>query len=310
MNAQDHASGRASEPQAAAPACPDCGSARLRSLGPLPDVAVFAGRVQDRALRGGDLLHCPQCDLRLRWPRRPDYNALYDNTEVDAWAAGALRKDQRLVQARVEAQTGATSVLDFGCYSGGLLAQLPKYLRKYGVEVAKAPAAMAEARSGARVVSTLDEFAPELRFDIVLAMDVIEHVPSPRALLAALLARLSPGGSLVITTGDGGNALWRAVGSRWWYCYYPEHIAFISARWLHLHVAALGARIEALHTFNYLDGEDARARLQRWWGWFKYLSRPQHHARKRAEHLARHGSDLGVPGLGLTRDHLLVQLTK
>jgi len=135
-------------------------------------------------------------------------------------------------------------------------------------------------------------------------------VPSPRALLAALLARLSPSGTLVITTGDGGNALWRAVGSRWWYCYYPEHIAFISARWLHFHAPALGARIEALHSFNYLDGEDAGARLQRWWGWFKYLLRPQHHARKRAEHLARHGADLGVPGLGLTRDHLLVQLTR
>lgn len=297
---------------AAAPVCPDCGSGHLRSLGRLPDVAFFAGRALAQPLAGGELLHCPQCDLRLRWPRLANYDALYDNTALDAWAASALRRDQRLVQALVEAEaeTGATSVLDFGCYAGGLLAKLPAHLAKYGVEVASGAAAQAEASAGARVVATLDAFAPDLRFDIVLAMDVIEHVPSPRALLEALLSRLAPGGSLIITTGDGGNALWRAVGSRWWYCYYPEHITFISARWLRFHAPALGARVQAWHAFNYLEAQGARALMKRWWGWLKYLVRPQHHARKRARHLARHGSDLGVPGLGLSRDHLLLRLTK
>ena len=306
MNDQDLRSG----PPTAAPICPDCRGGYLRSLGRLPDVAFFAGRALAQPLPGGELLRCPRCDLRLRWPRLPDYDALYDNTAVDAWAARALRRDQRLVQALVEAETGAASVLDFGCYTGGLLAQLPTHLAKYGVEVAQAAAAMAEATAGARVVSTLDAFPHDLRFDIVLAMDVIEHVPSPRALLEALLSRLEPGGSLVVTTGDGGNALWRAVGSRWWYCYYPEHIAFISARWLRFHARALGARVQGRHAFNYLEAEVAAARMKRWWGWLKYLSRPRHHARKRAEHLARHGSDLGVPGLGLSRDHLLLRLTK
>ena len=306
MNELNHRS----RPVATAPSCADCGGGHLRSLGRLPDVAFFAGRALAQPLPGGELLHCPRCDLRLRWPCLADYDALYDNTAVDAWAGGALRTDQRLVQALVEAEAGATSVLDFGCYTGGLLTQLPAPLVKFGVEVAQAAAARAEATAGARVVSKLDEFPPDLRFDLVLAMDVIEHVPSPRALLAALLARLSPGGSLVVTTGDGGNALWRAVGSRWWYCCYPEHITFISARWLRFHAPALGARVQLLQAFNYLDAQSVGARIKRWRGWLEYLARPGHHARKRAQHLARHRSDLGVPGLGLSRDHLLLKLTR
>jgi SAM-dependent methyltransferase len=159
------------------------------------------------------------------------------------------------------------------------------------------------------VVASLEDLAPELRFDVIVAMDVIEHVPSPRALLVQLLSRLAPGGRLLITTGDGTNPLWRLVGARWWYCYYPEHIAFISRRWLRFHAARIGCSILRVDTFNYFD-ERGRGARRRWLDWLKYLMRPVRHARKRERHLAEHGSDMGVPGMGLTRDHLLVQLAK
>jgi len=289
-------------------ACPDCGGQRLARLGALPDVAFFAGKALPNPLPGGELMHCRDCDLRLRWPRLPDYDRLYDNASVDAWQLGPLRKDQRLVQAMVLGQAGTRRVLDFGCYSGGFLAQLPAHIEKFGVEVAAAAAAVAARESGARVVATLEQLPGDLRFDVIVTMDVIEHMPSPRALLERLLARVAPGGSLIITTGDGANALWRLTGARWWYCYFPEHIAFISARWLQFHATALGARVASVRTFNYMEAP-AQDALKRWTGWLKYLLRPAHHARKRAQHLRQHGWDLGVPGMGLARDHLLVRIT-
>lgn len=133
----------------ARPPYPDCGATGLHSLGPLPDVAFFAARRLDAPLPAGELLHCPHCDLRLRWPRLPDYQALYDNATVEAWTVGALRKDQRLVRALVEALPARAKVLDFGCYSGDFLAGLPVHLAKYGVEVNAAAAAVARQRSGA-----------------------------------------------------------------------------------------------------------------------------------------------------------------
>lgn len=288
------------------PACPDCGNPSTRSLGKLPDVAFFAGRHLEAPLSGGLLLHCPACDLRYRWTGRRDDSALYDNDAVDAWTLGPMRTDQRLVHALVASRPHARTVLDFGCYTGEFLARLPPHVQRHGVEVSTAAAAVATVRAAALVTRTLEQQPMSLRFDVIIAMDVFEHVPSPRELLTRLLTRLAPGGLLVVTTGDGGNGLFRLTGPRWWYCYFPEHIAFISKSWLLNHVPAAGGRLLDVQRFNYVDEPGA---FKRWWGWIKYLLRPAHHARKRARHLARTGRDLGVPGSGLVRDHLLIQIT-
>ncbi|MBL8342034.1 MAG: class I SAM-dependent methyltransferase [Rubrivivax sp.] len=291
----------------ALPACPDCGHTPATALGALPDVAFFAGRRLVAPLPGGRLLRCAACDLRWRWPLVTGFEQLYDNSAVDAWTMGPMRQDQQLVHDIVVSRGQARNVLDFGCYSGEFLARLPARLQRYGVEVSAAAAALAHERAGATVKATLAQQAADLRFDVVVAMDVIEHVPSPRALLGELLERLAPGGLLIITTGDGANALWRMVGPRWWYCYFPEHIAFISRRWLEVHVPAAGAKLLDVQTFNYLQQPGA---AKRWWGWLKYLVRPAHQARKRVRHLQETGRDLGVPGGGLVRDHLLVQVAR
>jgi SAM-dependent methyltransferase len=295
--------------------CPDCGGTRLRRLGPLPDVAVFAGRTLPAPLPGGALLHCADCDLRFRHPRlsAAGYDALYDNSQVDAWEAGVLRRDQQLVmaglaQALAGRATGAR-VLDFGCYTGALLSALPAGLSRHGVEVNAAAAAIASRQAGADVRPHLDAFDGEAPFDAIVAIDVIEHMPSPRAWLAQLLGRLAPGGVLIVTTGDGGNALWRLMGARWWYCFYPEHISFISSRWLDFHAGRLGARVQRCETFSYLD-ETPRQRLGRWPAMMSYAVFPARARRRRARRVARGDADSGVPGIGLTRDHLLVMLMR
>jgi SAM-dependent methyltransferase len=293
------------------PRCPDCGSARQRALGVLPDVAAFAGRRLDAPLAGGRLWHCADCDLRHRHPQlaRAEYDRLYDNTQVDAWEAAPLRRDQQLVKRVIEARPGAKSLLDFGCYTGDFLAALPPQLQRCGVEVNRRAAALAAQRAGAEVLPGLDAFAADRRFDVIVSMDVIEHVASPRRLLEALLARLAQGGLLVLTTGDGGHWLWRIAAARWWYCFFPEHIAFVSRGWLRHHAASLGARVVEVRNFNYLEQPGPGA-LKRWRVFLRYLARPRRHARRRERELAERGHDIGVPGIGLTRDHLLVVLTK
>jgi SAM-dependent methyltransferase len=295
--------------------CPDCGSPRLRSLGRLPDVAVFAGRTLPAPLHGGELLHCATCDLRFRHPRLApaDYDALYDNSQVDAWVAGPLRRDQQLVQAcLVQALAGREAgarVLDFGCYTGALLAALPAGLQRHGVEVNAAAAAIAARQAGADVRPRLEDFDAAAPFDAIVAVDVIEHMPSPRAWTERLLARLAPGGVLILTTGDGGNRLWRVLGGRWWYCFYPEHISFISRRWLAHHRDGLGASLQHCESFNYLD-ETPRQRLRRWPEMISYALLGMRAERRRARRRSRGEADTGVPGIGMTRDHLLVTLKR
>lgn len=298
-----------------AAACPDCGGTRLRTLGVLPDVAVFAGRRLPAPLPGGTLLRCAGCDLRFRHPRLAgaDYDALYDNSEVDAWSAGPLRRDQQLViaglQQALAGREQSARVLDFGCYTGALLAALPANMQRHGVEVNAAAAVIASRQAGADVRARLEDFDGAAPFDAIVAIDVIEHMPSPREWAARLLARVAPGGVLIVTTGDGGNRLWRLLGARWWYCFYPEHISFISRRWLDLHAGRLGAGVQRCEVFNYLDETPGR-RWRRWPEMMSYALFRRRAERRRARRVARGDADHGVPGIGLTRDHLFVMLKR
>lgn len=100
-------------------------------------------------------------------------------------------------------------VLDVGC-GGGLLAEA---LARHGAHVSAidmAPAMIEVARlhaceSHAAVeyeLSSPEQYAARAPqpFDVITCMELIEHVPDPAALLAALAALLRPGGSLFIST--------------------------------------------------------------------------------------------------------------
>ena len=47
------------------------------------------------------------------------------------------------------------------------------------------------------------EAAPEDKFDLVIASEVLEHVADPPAFLSALVARMRPGGRLIVTVPNG-----------------------------------------------------------------------------------------------------------
>src|ERR1700744_6457359 len=83
------------------------------------------------------------------------------------------------------------SVCEVGCGAGEILRQLharpPSIGRMAGYEIAEAPYEMALQRATERLSFTLGDAAqdPET-FDLMLIMDVIEHVPDPIGFLAGL----------------------------------------------------------------------------------------------------------------------------
>jgi len=97
------------------------------------------------------------------------------------------------------------TALDVGCGAGLLTEPLARLGAKVAaidaapelIEVAKAHAAGAGLAIDyhATAVEDLDG-----TFDLVTAMEVVEHVADPRAFLASLAARLAPGGLLILST--------------------------------------------------------------------------------------------------------------
>lgn len=100
------------------------------------------------------------------------------------------------------------SVLDIGC-GGGLIAEPVARLGATVTGIDPAPETIAAARRHAEMSRLVidyragraeDELAAGRRYDIVLCLEVLEHVPDPAAFLKLIRPLMAPGGLLVLST--------------------------------------------------------------------------------------------------------------
>ena len=97
------------------------------------------------------------------------------------------------------------TALDVGC-GAGLLAEPLARLGAQVTAIDAAPELVAAARAHAEGQGLAIDYqagaveALQGRFDLVTSMEVIEHVADPGAFIAALAARLAPGGLLILST--------------------------------------------------------------------------------------------------------------
>lgn len=246
--------------------CRACRSASLQSLGRLPTASVFAGQPLVPPWPGGSLLRCRACRLGQRHPLQDegDYARLYATAAADVWVSTGLRADQtRVLQAILDARGGA-QVLDVGCYDGALLDALPPGYERYGIEPSAAAAQRARGRGVNVLGASLDALAagsaalPGDGFDLITAVDVIEHVADPADTLARMAALLAPGGLLLVSTGNLDAAAWRWAGARYWYCSFPEHISFASEPWARQVAPRCGLELTAFQPFRYYGDGSGR----------------------------------------------------
>jgi 2-polyprenyl-3-methyl-5-hydroxy-6-metoxy-1,4-benzoquinol methylase len=115
------------------------------------------------------------------------------------WRLAALRRALRAAGA-----DGAAPwrVLDVGCGSGVLAGQLEAETAWTvdGTDLNLAALERCRPRRGRTLYYDVTELRPELRerYDAVVLFDILEHLPDPRALAAAALAHLRPGGLLLV----------------------------------------------------------------------------------------------------------------
>ena len=295
------------------PHCPGCASDDVARIGKLPDNNLFAGAFLDHVLLGGLLYRCGDCRLKFRYPVEDAavYEALYDNQGTTSWPTDTERPDWSRITRYIAELCKRGRVLDFGCYTGGLLARLGDSFERFGVEINRAAGVIASEYAGCRVYASIDEIPAALRFDVVIACDVVEHMINPADIVERLVSLLSDDGILVLTTADGDNRLWNRFGANWWYCYYPEHVSFISRAWLDRVAAGLGVSLHCCETFHYASLSPAarpiHVALTYFYGWFPntYLT-----LRRFLDKIRGRPGVSSVTGVGVSDDHLLVVLGK
>jgi SAM-dependent methyltransferase len=121
-------------------------------------------------------------------------------------------------------------LLEIGCAYGFFLQEAKRHFEVTGIELAEDAAAHAR-RHGLDVVTGIAD-APTLArlgsHDVIVLLDVIEHLPDPRETLRLSARHLEPGGIIVLTTGDFASIYARLAGPRWRLMTPPQHLWFFT----------------------------------------------------------------------------------
>ncbi|MEK7474369.1 MAG: class I SAM-dependent methyltransferase [Candidatus Coatesbacteria bacterium] len=184
----------------------------------------------------GRVVRCVRCGV-LRLSPRPAWGALRGEYEASAdpryldELAGRLASARRMLRL-LELVVAPGRLVDVGCGPGALLAAAAPRWRATGVELSRWSTAEARRRGGEVVEGTLAGAAfPDASIDAVTMLDVVEHLPDPREVLAEVRRILRPGGAVLVLTPDVGAFMARAMGA-WWWGLRPAHLYYFSARTL------------------------------------------------------------------------------
>ncbi len=137
-------------------------------------------------------------------------------------------------------------LLELGCAYGFFLAAANPHYDVTGVEIAVDAAAHARGQGLNVITGAADEamLAGLAPFDVIVLLDVIEHLPDPAGTLALCERHLNPGGIIVIATGDFGALPARMAGARWRLMTPPQHLWFFTRDSMRGLAASVGLTLE------------------------------------------------------------------
>lgn len=144
-----------------------------------------------------------------------------------------LRNEFRKILQGVRRHVPGGKLLEVGCAYGFFLSEAQEHFETFGIEVSQAAVTHCHDR-GLRNVhcgEVTEQLASAIgTVDVIVMLDVIEHLPDPAAVLQVLSNQLNPGGLIVLSTGDWASPLARAMGQNWRLMTPPQHLSFFTPR--------------------------------------------------------------------------------
>lgn len=172
--------------------------------------------------------------------RRPDGYADYLDTEP------VLRREFARTLRFIRKRRPAGRLLELGCAYGFFLQEAAPYYDIQGLEISDDAAAFCRQRGLPVLTGVADEatFAQLGRFDVIVLLDVIEHLVDPARTLALCSRHLESGGVIVITTGDFSSLYARLSGRNWRLMTPPQHLWYFTPESMNRISTSVGLRPE------------------------------------------------------------------
>lgn len=206
--------------------CPVCGSATSEYL---------------CSVRGFDIQSCTECqtDYVINPPNDDELAAFYDRPE---WFEGGEEGGYSNYDVQTESSIAqfkeflgafgseSLAILDVGCgYGNHLEVAASLGWECFGIEPSDHARSIAISRLGSRatIVKSAEELIPHT-FDVVLMLDVVEHVMEPRKLFYPLFAlgAIRQNTTILLTTPNAGSHEAVNTPSSWRYRHPPSHLVF------------------------------------------------------------------------------------
>jgi SAM-dependent methyltransferase len=229
----------------ASPTCWICGSTSLtlmreRTVPARPTPEMF--RVTDASYGQTFTIHrCERCGFLQCMDAEdviPQYEEMSDGLYVATSEARTRQMQSLLRTVGKFKQKGR--FLDVGAGIGLLVEEARKLgFDAEGVEPSRALQAAAAANNLPVHLGVIP--SPEIAgpYDIVSAIDVIEHVDKPLDMLAAIRDLLAPDGIGVLVTPDVGSITARVMRRKWWH-FRPAHIGYFDRHTIGLSLERAG----------------------------------------------------------------------
>jgi SAM-dependent methyltransferase len=175
------------------------------------------------------------------------YDRMAELDELHWWYRARREVLDALIRRTVQPPKDAR-VLEVGCGTGHNVRMLERFGSVDGIEIDPEARGFAERRLGRAVSSAA---LPELsgiersRYDLVAALDVVEHIDDDNAAIAGLASCLKPGGKLLVTV----------PAHQWMWSAHDElnhHKRRYSKRGLRSLIEGSPLRLDALGYFNSL----------------------------------------------------------
>jgi SAM-dependent methyltransferase len=185
-----------------------------------------------------------------------DYYQGYDPTLVADLPAVLVRRYSAMLE-RLEGWVPRRALLEVGCGNGHFLTVArERGWEVSGIELSRPHVDRARAMGLDVRYGDLagDQLFADRSFGAAVMIEVIEHVPEPRTLLAGCHSRLDPGGVLFLTTPNYGSLTRRLLGHRWSVLSH-EHVALASSEGLRLALRDTGYEPLRLRSKNLFVGE-------------------------------------------------------
>lgn len=168
-------------------------------------------------------------------PERGALDQIYTDDEyydLDDEAVERINTDHRRRLEILKALTNSRRVLDVGCTTGLFLDEAARAgYETFGIELSPKNAAIARQKGHDVFLGSLEKFTkdyPQERFELIVCLDVIEHIECPAEFMRLLSQCLSPDGILVMSTPNYSGPISRILGRRDVFLTPPEHLNFFT----------------------------------------------------------------------------------